>query len=431
MKEIILLKDGELALKGLNRSTFEDILIKNIRMRISSLGNFKYRKSQSTIVIEPENDDIDLDEAVSRICKVFGLVGISRAAVCEKDINKILETVWEYLGDELMLAKTFKVTAKRADKKFPLSSPEICDEVGGFILSKIRGIKVDVHNPEYTVTVEIRDNAAYIRGPQLKGAGGMPTGTGGRACILISGGIDSPVAAYMMAKRGVKLTAVHFASPPYTSELAEMKVHELLKKVSMYSGRINLFTVHFTHFQPERNRSDSRKYSPGRSDTCSFGKSFKHSSLNCSFFLIIQNIINLSIGGIFLSVNIRKFSRSFFPVKISFNFTTVIYSCSKFSVGEKQHTHIFAVKPKSVSQNFKFHDSNSDVKARTNGFETLSDPILVEKPCPDSTLTSSGRSIRRLTDSLISATFPKGKSVLPIDPLNNVSPLKTTFSSGQ
>ncbi len=249
MKEIILLKDGELALKGLNRSTFEDILIKNIRMRISSLGNFTYRKSQSTIVIEPKNEDIDLDEAVSRICKVFGLVGVSRAAVCEKDINKILETVWDYLGDELMLASTFKVTAKRADKKFPLSSPEICDEVGGFILSKIPGIKVDVHNPEYTVTVEIRDNAAYVRGPQLKGAGGMPTGTGGRACILISGGIDSPVAAYMMAKRGVKLTAVHFASPPYTSELAEIKVHELLKKVSMYSGRINLFTVHFTALQ--------------------------------------------------------------------------------------------------------------------------------------------------------------------------------------
>lgn len=249
MKEIILLKDGELALKGLNRSTFEDMLIKNIKERISSLGNFEYKKSQSTVVITPENEDIDLDEAVARIEKVFGIVGISRAAVCEKDIEEIKNTAYTYLKDELMFAKTFKVTAKRSDKKFPYKSPEICDEVGGYLLSKIKGLKVDVHNPEVTVTVEVRDAGVYIHGTQLKGAGGMPTGTGGRACILISGGIDSPVAAYMMSKRGVRLTAVHFASPPYTSELAEMKVHELLGKVSMYSGRVNLFTVPFTELQ--------------------------------------------------------------------------------------------------------------------------------------------------------------------------------------
>ena len=249
MKEIILLKDGELALKGLNRSTFEDMLIKNIKERISSLGEFSYRKAQSTIVVSPENEDIDLDEAVSRIGKVFGIVGMSRAAVCEKDIDVIRQTAYEYLKDDLMFAKTFKVTAKRADKNFPLKSPEICDEVGGYLLSKIRGLKVDVHEPDVTVAVEVRDNGVYIHGRQLPGAGGMPTGTAGRACILISGGIDSPVAAYMMAKRGVRLTAVHFASPPYTSELAEMKVHELLGKVSMYSGRINLFTVPFTALQ--------------------------------------------------------------------------------------------------------------------------------------------------------------------------------------
>ena len=249
MKEIILLKDGELALKGLNRSTFEDMLIKNIKERISGLGNFSYRKAQSTIVVTPESEDIDLDEAVERIGKVFGTVGIARAAVCEKDIDIIRSTAYEYLKDDLMFAKTFKVTAKRADKNFPLKSPEICDEVGGFLLSKIRGLKVDVHNPEVTVAVEVRDNGVYIHGRQLPGAGGMPTGTAGRACILISGGIDSPVAAYMIAKRGVRLTAVHFASPPYTSELAEMKVPELLGKVSMYSGRINLFTVPFTKLQ--------------------------------------------------------------------------------------------------------------------------------------------------------------------------------------
>ena len=249
MKEIILLKDGELALKGLNRSTFEDILIKNIREKLRGLGEFNYVKSQSTVTVEPVSEDIDLDEAVSRIEKVFGVVGISRAGVCEKEIGAITACACEYLKDELMFAKTFKVKAKRSDKSFPYNSPAICDEVGGAILSRFRGIKVDVHNPEVTVNVEVRDRFAYVHGAQLKGAGGMPTGTGGRACILISGGIDSPVAAYMMAKRGVKLTAVHFASPPYTSEPAEQKVHRLLEKVAAYAGRVNLFTVHFTELQ--------------------------------------------------------------------------------------------------------------------------------------------------------------------------------------
>ncbi len=249
MKEIILLKDGELALKGLNRSTFEDILIKNIREKLRGLGEFNYVKSQSTVTVEPASEDIDLDEAVSRIEKVFGVVGISRAGVCEKEIGAITACACEYLKDELMFAKTFKVKAKRSDKSFPYNSPAICDEVGGAILSKFRGIKVDVHNPEVTVNVEVRDRFAYVHGAQLKGACGMPTGTGGRACILISGGIDSPVAAYMMAKRGVKLTAVHFASPPYTSEQAEQKVHRLLEKVAAYAGRVNLFTVHFTELQ--------------------------------------------------------------------------------------------------------------------------------------------------------------------------------------
>ena len=249
MKEIILLKYGELALKGLNRCTFEDIMLKNLRNRLSSLGEFKYKKAQSTMVIEPLDEDIDLDEAVERVKKVFGIVGISRAAVCEKDMQKICDTAWEYLKDELMFAKSFKVTAKRAVKNFPFKSPEICDEVGGKILSELHTIKVDVHEPEFTVAVEVRDEYAYIHGAQLKGAGGMPSGTNGRACLLISGGIDSPVAGYMLAKRGVKLTAVHFASPPYTSELAEMKVHELLGKVSEWSGRINLFTVQFTELQ--------------------------------------------------------------------------------------------------------------------------------------------------------------------------------------
>ena len=258
MKEIILLKDGELALKGLNRRTFEDILIKNIRTRLRhAVGEFKFIRSQSTTVIEPVDEGVDFEKAVDIIQHIFGVVGISRAAQCEKDIDVIRQTAFEYLGDDLAFARTFKVEAKRSDKKFPMTSPEISREVGGFLLSKFHHLKVDVHNPDIKVTVEIRDNYAFIHGNQLKGAGGMPTGSGGNACILISGGIDSPVAAWMMAKRGLKLTAVHFASPPYTSQRAEMKVHELLRKVAKYSGRIDLYTVHFTELQ-ERIRD----YSP-------------------------------------------------------------------------------------------------------------------------------------------------------------------------
>ena len=249
MKEIILIKDGEIALKGLNRSSFEDVLIKNMKEKLRPVGEFRFRKSQSTVTVEPVDEFTDMDEAVERLQKVFGIVGISRCAVCEKDIDKITALAAEYLDDELRFAKSFKVTAKRSDKKFPLKSPQICDEVGGAILSKFPRLKVDVHEPEVIVSVEIRDTAAYIHGKQLKGAGGMPSGTGGRVCLLISGGIDSPVAGYMLAKRGVRLTAVHFASPPYTSELAEMKVHELLGKVANYSGGINLFTVPFTEIQ--------------------------------------------------------------------------------------------------------------------------------------------------------------------------------------
>ena len=251
MKEIILIKNGELALKGLNRSIFESVLVKNMKRRLEPLGTFKFIHAQSTIQIEPQSDDIDLDEAVERLSKVFGVAGLSRAAAVEKDMDVILASVVEYLKDELEEASTFKVNAKRADKKFPLKSPEICRDAGGYILEKFPHLKVDVNNPDLTVTIEIRDFCAYIRGAQIKGAGGMPVGTGGRGMLLISGGIDSPVAGYMMAKRGVALTAVHFASPPYTGERAEQKVHEGLEKVAAYSGRITLFTVPFTSIQEE------------------------------------------------------------------------------------------------------------------------------------------------------------------------------------
>ncbi len=249
MKEIILIKNGELALKGLNRRTFEDMLVKNMRRRLESAGKFKFTIAQSTIVAEPEDEFADLDEAVSRIEKIFGIAGFSRAAAVEKDMETILKSAEEYLAPQLLCARTFKVEAKRSDKKFPLNSPEICRETGGYLLRKFSHLSVDVHNPDLIVTVEVRDNYAYIHGTQLKGAGGMPTGSAGRAALLISGGIDSPVAGYMMAKRGLELMAVHFASPPYTSERAEQKVHSLLKQVSKYSGRITLYVVPFTETQ--------------------------------------------------------------------------------------------------------------------------------------------------------------------------------------
>lgn len=249
MKEIILVKNGELALKGLNRNSFEDVLIKNIKRRISDLGEFEFTKSQSTIMVDPIHDDVDLDEASDRISRVFGIAAFSRACVCEKDFENIKESALSYLSDELEDAVTFKVEAKRSDKKFAMKSPEICRELGGFLLSEFHHLKVDVHNPEVVVTVEIRDKYAFVHGKSIKGAGGMPTGTSGRAAILISGGIDSPVAGYMMAKRGIELCAIHFASPPYTSELAEMKVMELLKKVARYSGVITTYVVPFTKIQ--------------------------------------------------------------------------------------------------------------------------------------------------------------------------------------
>ncbi|MDE5604209.1 MAG: tRNA 4-thiouridine(8) synthase ThiI [Eubacterium sp.] len=249
MREIILVKNGELVLKGLNRNSFEDVLIKNMKRHLADIGKFVFTKSQSTIMVEPENEDTDLDDAAEALKKVFGIAALSRAAVCEKDIDDIIKTAKAYLEDELLVAKTFKVEAKRSDKKFPLNSPQICRELGGQILKAFHHLKVDVHNPDITVTVEIRDKYAFVRGNNIKGAGGMPTGTSGRAAVLISGGIDSPVAAYMMAKRGIELISVHFASPPYTSELAEMKVMELLKKVAAYSGTITTYVVPFTEIQ--------------------------------------------------------------------------------------------------------------------------------------------------------------------------------------
>lgn len=250
MKEIILLKDGEIVLKGLNRRTFEDVLKKNIRHAISHLGSFEIKSAQSIIYVKPLSDDIDLDEACLKISRVFGIVSYSRAAICEeKTLESIIATAPIYLEKELKAVKTFKVEARRSDKRFPYKSPEICAELGGVILDKFPHLSVDVHNPDLIVNVEVRDFGAYVHGAAHKGAGGIPVGTSGNAAILISGGIDSPVAAYMMAKRGLKLTAVHFASPPYTSKRAEDKVVRLLRRVSRYAGKMTMYTVPFTKIQ--------------------------------------------------------------------------------------------------------------------------------------------------------------------------------------
>ncbi len=249
MKEIILIKNGEIALKGLNRNVFEDALMKHLRQRLKSLGNVQIKKAQSTMVIEPADDAFDFEQAVDRVSKVFGISAFSRACVAEKTVADIKAKAGEYLADQLKNAKTFKVECKRSDKSFPLKSPELAREIGGYLLSKFPHLKVDVHHPDVLVMAEVRDFQAYVHGNQIPGAGGMPVGTAGKAAVLISGGIDSPVASYMMARRGIGLTAIHFVSPPYTGPRAEQKVRDLLTIVSRYAGRIPFFIVPFTEIQ--------------------------------------------------------------------------------------------------------------------------------------------------------------------------------------
>lgn len=250
-KEIILIKNGELSLKGLNRNSFENRLIKNIKRVLSDLGSFSYKKSQSTICIEPENCNMDLDKAASRLKKIFGIAAFSVAAVVDKDMEQIKQAAPIYLEKILSEAKTFKILAKRSDKKFPLTSPEIAREIGATLLSHFPHLKVDMSEPEVTVRIEIRDFGCYIHSNPIPGAGGLPVGTSGKAAVLISGGIDSPVAGYMMAKRGLELVCIHFASPPYTSQRARLKVEGLVKKLAAYAGRIKLIIVPFTEIQEQ------------------------------------------------------------------------------------------------------------------------------------------------------------------------------------
>ena len=255
MNEIILLKLGEMVLKGLNRRSFEDKLQANIHRRLWPYGQFKVYTRQSTTYVEPKNDDCDVEGAFEALKKVFGIVGLSLARPCEKDKDAIVAACRQFLGDKLSAARTFKVESKRADKSFPMNSIQLSQYVGGELDELYPHLKVDVHHPELTVYVEIRDFAAYVHADPEPGAGGLPVGINGRAVSLLSGGIDSPVSSWMIAKRGVALDMVHFFSYPYTSPEAKEKVIQLARDLLPYTGRLTVHVVPFTAIQEELRRS--------------------------------------------------------------------------------------------------------------------------------------------------------------------------------
>ena len=249
MKEIFLLKLGEVVLKGANKRQFEGRLRQNIRRRMKPYGNFDVYLMQSTVYVEPLDEEADVEGAWEACHAIFGLVSLCRCRPCEKNVDAIFAAIENYLGDDLDCAKSFKVESKRSDKRFPMTSIQLSQEIGGRLAEAHPGVEVDVHHPEYTVNVEVRDLAAYVHGSAEPGAGGLPTGVGGRAMSLLSGGIDSPVASYMIAKRGVEIEAVHFFSYPYTSQLAKDKVIELARLVTKYSGKMTVNVVSCTEIQ--------------------------------------------------------------------------------------------------------------------------------------------------------------------------------------
>ena len=260
MHEIILCNLGEVVLKGLNRHSFETKLMSNIRRRTQKFGKFKIYSRQSTIYVEPVGEDCDLAGAYAACKQVFGLIAITKAVPCEKSKEAILETAKAYLGGELQKAKSFKVETKRADKSFPMGSIEISQWVGGMLHDAFPHLKVDVHAPELTVYVEVREDAAYVHAPAEPAAGGLPLGMGGSALSLLSGGIDSPVSSYMMAKRGVVLEMLHFAAPPYTSDLARQKVLQLAQELTAWCGRMSVHIVPLTEIQEQIRKQCPEEY---------------------------------------------------------------------------------------------------------------------------------------------------------------------------
>ena len=251
MNDIILLKQGEIVLKGLNRRNFEQKLIGNVIRRVREFGSFKVYALQSTVYVEPQDDSCDMDGAFEALQTVFGVIAITRAAACDKDPDAIAAKAIEYLAEDMRSARSFKVESKRSDKRFPMTSIELSQHVGGLLSEAFPDTEVDVRSPELTVHVEVRDLAAYVHSTPLPGAGGMPVGSNGRAVTLLSGGIDSPVSSYMIAKRGVHLVPVHFFSYPYTSEAAKEKVLTLAEKLTAYCGKLMVEIVPFTHIQEE------------------------------------------------------------------------------------------------------------------------------------------------------------------------------------
>ena len=260
MKEVLLCKYGEIVLKGLNKGHFEKLLLRELQKRLKFAGDFAVSASQSTIYIEPKNDDADIDEALRLARKVFGIVAVSRAAVVEKDLDAIKKCVKEYIPRFMNGVTSFKADARRSDKRFKYTSPQIAGEVGGAVLEVMPRLKVNLTKPDVVVMTEIRENAAYIHAGAYKGAGGMPLGSNGRALLLLSGGIDSPVAGFMIAKRGVILEALHFESYPYTSEQAFEKVLILARKVSEYSGKIRVHSVSLTELQEALRDNCAEEY---------------------------------------------------------------------------------------------------------------------------------------------------------------------------
>ena len=255
MNDIILLKLGELVLKGLNRHNFEEQLMSNARRRLRPYGQFKVSTRQSITYVEPRDDTCDVEGAFEAMKKVFGAAGVCRCRACEKDKEAMLAAIQDFLAPQIAAAKTFKVECKRSDKSFPLNSIQLAQYLGGEMDDLYPHLTADMHHPDLTVYVEVRDGAAYVHGDTEPGAGGLPVGMGGRAVSLLSGGIDSPVASWMMAKRGLELEMVHFYSYPYTSPEAKQKVLDLAKLLTPWTGRLVVHVVPFTQIQEELRRS--------------------------------------------------------------------------------------------------------------------------------------------------------------------------------
>lgn len=249
MKELIMLKYGEIILKGQNRYRFEDVLIKNVKTALRPFGKVKVVSAQSTVYVDFADDSADVSSALKALKKVFGISALTRAFRADYDFEKAKKETAEYLKFDLMAKKTFKVVAKRADKRYPYNSPQIGALMGEYLLESFPNLSVDLHNPEITVFVEVREGNLYVHADPVRGAGGLPAGTSGHGLLMLSGGIDSPVAGYKMARRGMRLSAIHFESPPYTSDRAKMKVEKLASKVAAYSSDIKLYVVEFTEIQ--------------------------------------------------------------------------------------------------------------------------------------------------------------------------------------